>query len=276
MKPMLEAQIVSNFLLYIDHEIQQAGQAYTNYSGQLFPVKSNYGGLYAYSTPFKQLCNDVSVSGAQVLSGVCVNGGFIPVGSGGLVAINHYNGTVYFTTPLPKTSFVSGDYAIKDFSVEMADQPEWKLLYETKYITNNMYNQTLSGLGPDTKTTPIIYVTTKGIRNEPWGFDHFSKNEIDIRCIIIADNEFQSLNASSILKNLYNRFVPMMNGIPFDTLGNMTGINYNYSDNPKNISFQPWIETVRVIDINQKGDYKNIVKNMSVVDFHITTITHDP
>src|ERR1700758_3177468 len=137
MKPTLEAQIVSNFMLYIDHSIQQQGQAYTNYSGQLFPVKSNYGGLYAYATPFKQLCNDTSVAGAQVMSGVYINGHFAPVGTSGLIAINHYNGTVYFSSPLPATAFVSGQYAIKDFSIELADQPEWKLLYETKYVTNN-------------------------------------------------------------------------------------------------------------------------------------------
>ena len=273
MTPQLENKIVSSFLLFVDHSILSAGQAYRNYSGQLYPIQSDVAGRYAYAAPFKQWCNDTSISGANVSSGVYIDNIFVTVGQSGLAAINHYKGTVYFSSPLPATSIVTNNYSIKDISIELTDKPEWKLLFETKYVSNNTYNQTLSGLPLDTKISPILYVSPTNQENKPFGFNHIDNNTISIRCIVIADNAFQNLAVSSILKNLNTRYIPLVAATPFDALGNMTGLNYNYSQLSLNSGFHPWISSVKKVEVQQKGDFANVERRTSFVDFEISTIT---
>jgi len=275
MIPTLETRIISNFILCIDHVIQQAGKAYTNYSSQFFPMGSDLAGYYAYGAPFKPMCNDVSVSGANVLSGLYLNGLFNPIGSGHFKAFNHYKGMAYFDQPLAGSIQISGNYAIKDFSIALSDQPEWKLLFDTKYVSNNEYNQILSGLDPETKICPIIYVLVKGQQNEPFGITHIDNAQLNIRCVVISDTEYQSLGACSILKNMYQQFLPMLKNQPFDTMGNITGSNYNYKTQVLDSQYPVWISKAKSIDISQKGDYKDIRKNLALVDFSFSTIVQN-
>jgi hypothetical protein len=273
MKPQLENRIVSSFLLYVDHEIQRLGQAYKNFSGLLYPASGKVNGLYVYTAPFKPLCNDTSIDGANVLSGVYLNGNFVTYGQSGLKYINHYQGALYFTGQLPANTRVSGNYAIKEFGVELADRTEWDLLFETKYVSNNYYNQTVSGLALESKTAPIIYVIPKAQENKPFAFQHIDNNTLSLRCLVIADTLSQNLAVSSILKNLNTRFIPLVTGIPFDSLGNNTGLAYNYHQAAVNSGINPWISAVRKIDVPQKGEFANIQRKMSIVDFDISTIT---
>jgi hypothetical protein len=275
MKPQAETIILSNFMLFIDHMIQQQGVAFKNHSSLFYSVPSDVAGLYAYSSPFKPLANDTSISGAQIISGLYVGGTYTPVGSGGLTSINHYKGVSYFDHPLGNQT-VSGNYAIKEFGIELSDQPEWRLMFETKYTTSSYCPQLLSGLIVQAKTAPIIWVTLQGQENEPFGFRHLDNNKLKIRCVVISDNEFQSLNVCSILKGLNKVWIPILSGTSFDSMGNMTGINFNYNNTPKINTMAPLIDSARSIDISPKGDYENMRKNLALVDFEIQTILQAP
>lgn len=272
MTPQLDNKLISSFLLMLDHVIQKNGQAFTNTSGLFYPIASNIKSLYAYASPYKQLCNDISISGANVLSGVYLNNNFVTVGQSGLAAINHYQGTLYFTGALPSQTVVSGNYGIKDFNIELSDQPEWKVLFDTKFVSNRTYNQTLSGLALDTKTCPSIFVRTKVQDTKPFALGGIDNSEIRLRTIIVADNEYSKIAAANILKNMNYHPLPVVLSTSFNSLGAMTGINYNYETLSTDPDIYPWILRVRVIDIPPEGQYQNMIRNMVMADFDISVI----
>jgi len=276
MQVQFDNRLISSFLLFLDNQIQSKGVCYTNYSGRLYPITSPYQGLYAYATPFKQLCNDTSISGANVMSGVYLNGVFVTVGQSGLYSINHKQGTAYFTGQLSSSVVVSGRYAIKDFNIELADQVEYKLLYETKYVTNSKFNQTLSGLPLDVKTAPVIFLRPKNIENKPFAFGGIDDNEMKIRAIIVADNEFQRIGVCNILKNLNLKGFSIVNSTPFDYLGNFTGLNYSYSGLSYDTVYSPLITEAKVIDVPRVGELENFGRATAIVDFSISTYMRHP
>ena len=269
----LDNKIMSSFLLYIDNLIQTQGQAYNNMVVNFYPVKSPYANTYVYASPLKPICNDISISGAAVLSGVYLGNSFVTLGQSGLKSINHYQGALYFTGMNPSTVPISGYMGIKEVNIKITNKQDWKLLFETEYVTNNM-NPTMptSGLPLDSEVSPIIFIRHKGQENKPFGFAHLDNQTLALRCIVVANSEFEKIALTTILKNLNLRPIPIVSSTPFDSLGNMTGINYNFQQLPIDNSFTPIVWSVRVIDVPQKGDYQDIVRNMAIVDFEITTI----
>lgn len=272
MNSQLDTRIISNFLLYLDHVIQSEGQAYQNVVARFYPVASPIVGSYVFSSPIKPFCNDTSVSGANILSGLYLGNQYVSIGQSGLKAINHYQGTVYFTGINPSGSTISGSAALKEINIKLTDQPDWKLLFETQYVTNNTNPVSPStGLPLDAETTPIVFIRHKAQENRPFGFARLDNQTINIRAIAVCDNEFQKLNVTTILKNLNLRPIPMVTP-SFDFLGNMTGVNFDYDTAPQDNSVTPIILGVKVIDIPQQGEFRNVVRNMAIVDFEISTI----
>lgn len=272
MRPQLDNKIISSFLLYIDNRIQQRGESYYNTNGLFYPASSTINGLYAYTCPYKQLCNDVSITGATVMSGVYLNNNYISVGQSGLVAINHYDGALYFNSGLPKNTTISGDFAIKDFSIYLSDQPDFKLLFETKYYTNPRYgNIPKSGLPLDTKTAPAIYVTIKNQENKPLVFAGLDDNSIQLRAVVVAENVYQKIAVCNILKNLFMRPFRLVESTPFDYLGNMTGVNYNYTTVPFSDFYNPLVLKSKVTEVNLDDEFLDMKKQFAFVDFDIST-----
>lgn len=278
MKVPFDAKYISSFLLFLDHRIQNEALAFSNYSGLLYPINSSIQGLYSYATPFKQLCNDTSISGANIMSGVYLNNNFVAIGQSGLYAINHDQGAAYFTSQLPQGTVISGRYSIKDFNVVLTDQIEYKLLFETKYVTNSKFNQVLSGLPLDTKTSPAIFLKVKSSENKPFAFSRIDDNSLKIRAVIIADNEFQKITVGNVLKNLnYSQF-NIVNYTPFDYLGNFTGINYNYGNLSFDSTYTCTVMESRIIDIplSTITDFQSINRNMAMADIVLSIIMTHP
>jgi hypothetical protein len=225
-QPGFDNQLISSFLLMLDYKILSRGQAYTNFSSEFFPIVSYDNNLYAYACPFKSLCNDSSISGANIISGVYLNGNYIGIGQSGLQYINHYQGVVYFNNQLPSNTVISGNYAVKDFTLELSDQPEYKLLFETKYTTNGKFAQTAAGIPLDEKTSPIIFLRVKIDDDKPFALGGYEDKTKIIRAIVIADSEYQRTAVCNILKDLCYSPFNITTQLPFDFNGNYTGISY--------------------------------------------------
>lgn len=266
-----ENRVISSFMLYLDHEIQSQGQAYYNYSGLLYRVNSQHNGLYAYATPFKQLVNDTSISGANVMSGVYLNGNYVGIGQSGLYSINHAQGVVYFTGQLSSNTVVSGRYAIKDINIELSDKEEYKVIFETKYEPKSRYNQTLSGLQTDVKTLPSIFLKYKGGDAAPAAFGGIQDNKVLIKALILTENEFQRVAVCNILKNLTFKFFNLVNSTPFDYLGNYTGLNYYYDNLNFDTGNSPLITEVKVKDVPLIGEFSNIGAKIASAEFVLST-----
>lgn len=273
MKAQLDTRIISSFLLYVDHVIQRDGQAYQNTVTRFYPATSPIANNFVYTAPIKPLCNDASISGANIMSGVWIGPTYIKVGQSGLRAINHYQAALYFTGSRPSGLPISGSVAQKEINIKLTDKPDWKLMFETQYVTNNTNPVTpFTGVPLDAETSPVIFMRTKVQENKPFGFAKLDNQTINMRAIVIAENEFQKTAVVTILKNLNYHAIPLPSSLPFDALGNMTGQVFNYDALPLDTSVTPIIFGVKAIDVPQQGDYKNIVRNMAIVDFEISTI----
>ena len=267
-----EIKLMSSFLILIDHAIQMNG-GWKNETVRFYPVTSPYSNAYTFTATHKPICNDVSIAGADVLSGVWVGNKYYNVGQSGLQSIYHYRGTLTFTGFNPTGQPISGKGAYKEFQVKITDQTDWKLLFETQYI-NQLSQQIITGTGLplDAEITPIVFLRYKGQENKPFGFSKLDNQTLYLRSIVVAETEFQKIAVTSILKNFNMRTVPIVLSTPFTAMGEMTGVNYDYSQLSYDPAFTPIIMSVKAIDVPQHGEYRDIYRNMAIVDFELSTI----
>ena len=272
MNAPLDIRLMSSFLLYVDHALQNAG-GFTNTTVSFYPARTPYTNAYTFTASHKPLCNDTSIVGVQVLSGLWIGNTYLRVGQSGLQSINHYKGAAYFTGFNPTGLPMSGAGAYKEVSVKITDQTDWKLLFKTQYINQSSHQIiTGTGLALDTEITPIVFIRYKGQENKPFGFSKLDNQTLYLRSIIVAETEFQKIAITSILKNFNMRTVPIALSTPFTAAGDFTGVNYNYSQLSFDPAFTPIIMSVKAIDIPQHGEYRDIYRNMAIVDFELSTI----
>ena len=81
MKPQYDNKLLSSFLLYLDNKILSKGEAFVNHSGLFYPVENFFNGYYTYAAPYKQIVSDASITGANKLTGIYLDGNFIVVAS---------------------------------------------------------------------------------------------------------------------------------------------------------------------------------------------------
>lgn len=270
MKAQLDNKLITSLLLMVDHEVQKQGQAFANRSGLFYKDKDGMSGIYTYTCSYKQLCNDTSISGANVMSGVYLNGVYAPVGTSGLLSINHYDGSVNFNQLLPANTRISGNFAVKDYSVYLSDQPDYSVVMDSKFKSNPKYAQQATGVAVDTKTMPAIILCPKEQEARPLAFAGIDDNFLRVRAIVVSENAFQRLAVCNIMKNFRLRNLPIFTNIPLDYLGNMTGANYNYD----NLTFEtvsfPFITAVKVTQIPNQGSFTDVTKQFAMVDFDIS------
>jgi hypothetical protein len=227
MKYQYENQVMSSFLLFVDHEITNKGEAYSNYSSYFYPVNNIYNGYYTYSAPFKQLVVDESITGPAVMKSIYIDSSLTAIGVGGLAGINHYEGELYFTSEVGGT--ISGSYAVKDFNVYLTNEPEEKILFEEKYHINTKTTQVLSGLHSNMQTYPAIYLKNFGGDNQGFAFGGINQTTTQVRAVILADSSFALDAACSILKDTHMKQVPIIEDLPFSAMNAYTGSSFNYT-----------------------------------------------
>jgi hypothetical protein len=228
MQIQFDNKLISSFMLYLDRALLVSGSAFSNSSGRLYRATGNINGLNIYSTPFKQLVYDTSVTGASIMSGVYVNGVFSMPGQNGLHSINIDEGQSYFTTT---PTGVSGVYAVKDFSFYLTDKPEEEILFEAKYSLRGEVPQTPTGLWQDAQTFPVIYIKSLRGENTPFCLGGIDNNENTYRAIILGDSQFITDAVCSIFKNLARKKFKVIEPatMPFNAYGGLTGVNFNYT-----------------------------------------------
>ena len=228
MKVQLENKIMSSFLQFVDNEIVNKGEAYTNHSSLLYPVDNMYNGYHTYAAPFKQMVADSSISGPDVMTSVYIDGVQTNMNNDDLVGINHYEGQTYFTSD-KSANVISGNYAIKDFNVYLTNDPEEKVLFEEKYHIRPKTLEAVSGLAPETQTYPAVYIKNNGGDHIPFALGGVDNNRVDIRAIVLADSSFKLDAVCGILKNTHRSYVPLIENLPFSAMNAYTGVNYNYT-----------------------------------------------
>jgi hypothetical protein len=230
MKANYQNILTSSFLLYIDHEITKRGEAYTNLGSLFYPITGVYKNYYTYAAPYKQLISDYSLSGPTRCSGVYLDGSFITPGQSGLLAINHYDGQLIFSSN--KNSYsISGNYAIKDYNVYLTDKSEDKILFYTKIENKNRRPQTIRALQTNEVTYPAIFLTMISSKNDPFAFGGVDMTNTYFRAIVMSDSQFSLDAACGILRDSSHNFFRLVdnNDLKLNAMSSYTGTPYNYT-----------------------------------------------
>jgi|TARA_Y100000361_G_scaffold23267_1_gene18416 hypothetical protein len=280
MKVQFENKVMSSLLLFVDHEVTQQGDAYTNHQSNFFKIDSLFSDYYVYATPFKQLVSDGGITGAStpnLLTGVYVDGdGPIGPGTSGLHSINHMQGQAYFTGATDPMSgkTVSGRYAVKDFNVFLTSLPEEQLLFETKLVLNPKTSdiKVTTGVDSSSQTYPAIFIKDNGGRNEEFAMGGIEDTLINARAIILADSLFNLDAACGILKDTVRKKMSIIDqtDLNLNALGGYTGVTYNYTGVAT--GDYCYIDDVTVSkNIANRGDFQNLNPNVfsAFVDFEL-------
>lgn len=261
-------QLLNSFALYVDHQICEDGLAYVNYSSTFQAVDNLYNGYYTYAAPTKQLICDISLTGATQFSGVYVGGTYRNIGQGGLTAINHDLGHVYFTGA--QSQAISGNYSVKEFNVYLTEDTEEKLVFGTKYEVKPKKPQTQTPTEANTVFAPAIFIKTNSINSEPFCLGGTDKIVHDYRAVVISKSAFELDAACGIMQDMSRTYFNLVNP-PFGALG-YTGMAYNFTG--LNVGTEAFIENVTVSRVSKNrgnSEFKDI--NLGIyaafVDFEI-------
>lgn len=228
---MYENYAIQSFLLYLDNKILTRGQAFTNYSGQLYPINQNINGVYTYASPFAQWVSDTSINNANVPTGVFINGNFIPIGTSGLIDINYNKGQAYFNSQQNGT--ITANYAIKDLNVVIPSVPHIQMLFDTKLELRPKIGQYLTGILDNELTFPAIFIRQYGGYEKPYAIGGQAKTVSQIACYIFANSQFLLDATCSILRDSQFDYIPLlMSGdSPYNIYGGFkNAIPYNYAN----------------------------------------------
>lgn len=231
MKAQFDNTALSSFFLWFDHTLLEKGEAFTNHSSNFYKVDNLYQGYHTQGSPFRQFVSDCSIAGATVIDGVYVNGVFKNRAQANFTGINYSQGQAYFISD-QSANTISGDYSVKDFNIFLTNQTEEKLLFETQYTLSNRVGTSPSGLPPNTKTYPAVFIKNRGSQNEPFAFGGTDLTNIDVRAIVLADSQFNLDAISSLFRDEARNYMPLISESeqPFNSLGDFKSAPtcYNY------------------------------------------------
>lgn len=229
MKVNFQNTLTSSFLLYLDNTVLKRGDAYTNVSGNFYPVTGVYNGYYTYAAPYKQIVSDTSISGANQLTGIYLDGTFITPGQSGLVAINHYDGQVIFSSN-KNSNTISGNYAIKDYNVYLTDKAEDYLLFTTKIEPKSRKGIPTRGLEINEITYPAIFLRLDSSKNDPFAFGGTDMTKTYYRTIIMSNSMFSLDAVCGILRDSSHNFFNLVNNndLRLNAMSAYTGLSYSY------------------------------------------------
>ena len=230
MKAQFDNRVMSSLLLFVDHQLLNHGEGYTNHSSYFTETNQTYANYFNYSSPFKQFVSDVSIAGANVMTDVYLDGVAKSPGQSNFNSIDYINGQVNFTSQITGSNRLSGNYAVKEFNVYLTTLSEEEILFESKYHLKPTTNQTVTGLPPDSQTFPAVFVKSTSVENVPFSFGGTDQTNFNARLIVLADSAFNLDSACSILKDVVKSNVYFIQDeLPFNALGAYTGVAYNYT-----------------------------------------------
>jgi len=263
MKPQFQHQIITSFVLWLDHAILCKGEAYQNIESSFY--FQNDGRLddnfYAFASPHKQWVTDSSVEGAEIIKGITLDNFFIDRNKMG-VKYDFNNGRVLIPRQMAnESSKVDGLYSVKDFNIYITDQTEEELLIETKFDKNSRFDQEIfKGIKPYDQVVPAIFCSYEAGVNNPFAFGGEDTTESKIRCVVFAENSYQLDGVFSILKDtkLTNVANVGFNEHPLNEFGDLKFGTYEYKDlsdryfNINNSQSSFYIDNVTVSKLNDR------------------------
>lgn len=276
MRIQWDNKVISSFLLWLDNKIMTKGEAFTNYSSLFYRVPDKYSNFSTFGLPFTQIAADASINNCNIMSGIYLNGNFVTTGMSGVTGINYEKGHVYFSTPPPASTIISGNYAVKDFNVYLTNEADEKILFESKHYIRPKIAKEVTGLANNIETLPAIFIKTNGTENKPFAFGGTDETSLYLRAIILSDNQFHLDAVCGILRDTNNTnfavFEPSQT--PFNPMGGYRSGIYHYVNDTQG-KRRVFINKVEVSRYNSRSVVLSEVADMNpgifpaIVDFYI-------
>jgi hypothetical protein len=270
MKEQFQHKLTTSFFLWFDNFLLTKGEAFSNKTGQLYyyedpRLDSRYS---AYGSPYKQWVTDSSIAGAVIPTGVSVVGSSTSGRNDGVV-FDFENGRALFSGDNTSMT-VTGEFAVKDFSVYLTNDTEDDLIVENKYVVNSRIPS-----GPETyiqpydDVVPAIFLSVAQAENDPFALGGMQRTKTQAKAVILAEDTYQLDGVMSIFMDSVDEVIAAipMSGYPVDELGdlkegsfNYTGLASNYEDVTKFC-----VEKVRTSKLSDRT--RNVLANELYVGF---------
>jgi len=259
MKPVFSHDVINSFFLWFDNFAMKKGDAYTTYTTKFYPMTDNRLGdsKVTYSSPYKQMAYDKSITGLTIPSGLTINGVFTPTGTSGM-KFDFDNGRVIFNSGVSSNLNISGTYSVKEFNTYITDQPEDNLIIENKFELNSRFTVTESGITPYNPVTPAVFASIASTHNTPFAFGGEDETLCNIKVVAFCESLYQLDGLLSVFSDSFNECLSLipMTKHPLGEFGAIktglysTGYDYNavstqYNSNKLFISH---VETSKISD----------------------------
>lgn len=263
MKPQFQHQIITSFVLWLDHVILCRGEAFQNIDSSFYFQNDDRldPDFYSFASPHKQWVTDSSIKNADIINGINLDGYFINRSRQG-IKYDFNNGRVLVPKSLANpASNVDGKYSVKDFNIYITDQTEEELLIETKFDKNSRFDQDIfEGIKAYDQVVPAIFCSYEQGENIPFAFGGEDITESNIRCVIFAENSYQLDGVFSILKDLNLTSIANVGFYehPLNEFGDLKHGHYDYKDlmdryyNFQNSGSNFYLDKVTVSKLNDR------------------------
>ena len=225
-------KLTSSFFLWFDNFLLKKGEAYSNKTGELFHyVDPRLDSRYvAYGSPYKQWVTDSSIAGAVIPTGVSVVGAGTSGRDDGVV-FDFENGRALFSGS-DTSMTVTGEFAVKDFSVYLTNDTEDDLIVENKYTVNSRIpSGPLTYIEPYDDVIPAIFLSISQAENSPFALGGMQETKIQAKAVILAEDTYQLDGVMSIFMDSVNEVIAAipMSGYPITELGDLKDGDFNYT-----------------------------------------------
>ena len=225
-------KLTSSFFLWFDNFLLKKGEAYSNKTGELFNyVDPRLDSRYvAYGSPYKQWVTDSSIAGAVIPTGVSVVGAGTSGRDDGVV-FDFENGRALFSGS-DTSMTVTGEFAVKDFSVYLTNDTEDDLIVENKYTVNSRIpSGPLTYIEPYDDVIPAIFLSISQAENSPFALGGMQETKIQAKAVILAEDTYQLDGVMSIFMDSVNEVIAAipMSGYPITELGDLKDGDFNYT-----------------------------------------------
>jgi hypothetical protein len=267
-------KFTNSFFLWFDNYLLTKGQAYSNVTGKFFNYQdARLDSEYKiFGSAYKQWVNDSSIVGADVASGVFVNGAFS--GRNANLILDFENGRV-LSKNLAAQTLITGSFAIKDFNIYFSNETEEDIVVENKYDTNSriILNEE-DYIKPYDQVIPAIFLSLDGVSNKGFAIGGMEETTLNAKAVILSENNYQLDGVLSIFADSRNEVFPVipMADHPMNEFGDLKTGYYSYVDlkNQFSVDTNFYINNAVTSKLTDKAR-KSLANDMYVgfVDFEI-------
>ena len=224
-------KVTTSFFLWFDNFLLKKGEAYSNKTGSFYYYSDPRldSAYVAYGSPYKQWVTDSSITGATIPTSVYIDGNSVGRPSG--VVFDFDNGRALISGGATDST-VTGEFAVKDFSVYLTNDTEDDLIVENKYTVNSRLPS-----GPETyiepydDVVPAIFLSTTVGQNSPLALGGLQSTNISANAVILAEDTYQLDGVLSVfMDSVDEAFTDIpMSGYPITELGDLKDGEYTYT-----------------------------------------------